>query len=369
MSPPPDVLLVNAFGTMGGAERWVLDVLDHGPVPVARAVVLEDGPFVGALRTRGVDVEVLPTGRTGLAVARAAARLLGRLRSAPPDVVLANGVKAATVVALPGRVARVPTVWAKHDFSKDAALARPLGRLATRVVAVSPSVGEATGRDDVVLAPPTVSRPPVGRAEARAELRRHGVVFDEGPVVGMVARLIRVKGVDSAIRTLAQPLAADWRLVVVGPDDPSAPRERERLLALADALGVTRRLHLVGEIPDAGRLLAAFDVVAVLTRADASGFGREGFGLVALEGLRAGVPVVGAEDSPEVARLARRGGRTVPADDPVAIARGLQELRHHRVPDPGLVAVADDHPSTAEVALRVLDVLRAAAVRRREEPA
>ena len=357
-----DVVVVNPFAVIGGAERWLLDVLGHTDRLSVRAIVLEAGPFADALHERGTRVEVIPTGRTGAHILATAVRLATRFRRRRPDVVLANGVKAAAAAVPAGWLVGVPTVWAKHDFARDATLARPLGRMAGRVLAVSPGVARATGRGDVVLAPPTVPVGPAPREEARAVLRDMGVPIDDGPVVGMATRLTPVKGVDTAVRALARPAARDWRLVVLGPDDPTAPGERDRLHALASRLGVAGRVDLVGWVPEAARWLGAFDVVAVLTRTEPSGFGREGFGMAALEALYAGVPVLGAEDSAEVARLARGGGRTVPADDPERVASALLRLRDEG-PWPGapLTAVVADHPSAAEVAARVVDTLADAA--------
>ena len=49
-----------------------------------------------------------------------------------PDVVLANGVKAAAVAVPAGLAASVRTVWVRHDFSWDKVLGRILVSLAFR---------------------------------------------------------------------------------------------------------------------------------------------------------------------------------------------------------------------------------------------
>lgn len=356
MSQGLDILVVTPFGSMGGAERWLLDLVDHTDRLSIRAVALEDGPVVTALTDRRVHVIVRPTGASPRAMVAAAVWLTGHVRRRRPDAILANGVKAAAAAVPVGRLTGVPATWVKHDFARDRTLARPLGRMADRVLAVSPAVVEATRRTDVVLVPPTLSTAPVDAETARAFWAERGLLVD-APTVAMVARLAPIKGMDDAITALASPEAGEWRLVIIGGDDPSSPDERQRLRRLARDRGVENRVHLVGWVEDAARWLAAFDAVAILTRTGPAGFGREGFGLAALEALQAGVPIIAAGGNPEVVRLAVRGGAVVPPHDPAAVARALAGLRH--VDRSRLRALADDHPSAAEVAGRVASALTA----------
>ena len=364
MSAPLRVTVVTAFAALGGSERWLLSLLDHARDRLDPEVwLLQDGPLAGELRERGVPVVVLPTGPSGADVARRAIDLGTRLRGSTTDVVLANGVKAAAVAVPAARRHGVPVAWAKHDYSLDRRLARPLGRLADLVVATSAGVAAATGRADAVLVPPPLDRPVerTDRAAARAWWAGHGVVLGSAPTLVMATRLVRYKGVDTAVAALAGPGAGAWRLVVVGPTEPSEPGEPARLRDLAERLGVADRVDLVGELDGVGRHLAAFDAAAVLTRRDGDR-GREGYSMVALEALAAGVPLVGAQQNPEVVRLAAACGRVVPPDDPPAVARALASLSamaaHERddLADRGRAAVAD-HPDAATCARRVVAAL------------
>lgn len=112
------------------------------------------------------------------------------------------------------------------------------------------------------------------REALRAELRI------QGPVVLSVGRLVRLKGHDLLIEALAQ--LPDVSLVIFG-EGP----EREALLALAEARGVSGRLRLMGRARhnDLARWYAAADVVALASE-------HEGCPNVVLEGLACGTPVV-----------------------------------------------------------------------------
>jgi hypothetical protein len=105
-------------------------------------------------------------------------------------------------------------------------------------------------------------------------------IFDlpaEGVLLGCVARLHLVKRLDAAIRLLAD--RPHWRLALAGQGPEEAP-----LRHLAQQLGVSARVHFVGEIaPDRiSAFLAGLDVFVFPTQA-------ETFGLAAVEAANAGV--------------------------------------------------------------------------------
>jgi glycosyltransferase involved in cell wall biosynthesis len=99
-------------------------------------------------------------------------------------------------------------------------------------------------------------------------------------LLGCAARLHPHKRLDAAIRLL--PGEPSWHLALAGQGADEA-----RLRSLADALNVSDRLHLLGEIPPRrmADFLACLDVFVLPTQA-------ETFGLAAVEAANAGVPSV-----------------------------------------------------------------------------
>lgn len=104
-------------------------------------------------------------------------------------------------------------------------------------------------------------------------------------LLGCVARLHPLKGLDTAIRMLT--LRQDWHLALLGQG-----ADKARLESLADELGVADRVRFVGEVaPDRiGDFLASLDVFVFPSAA-------ETFGLAAVEAAQAGIPVI-ANDLP-----------------------------------------------------------------------
>ncbi len=202
-------------------------------------------------------------------------------------------------------------------------LKRPfLGRFRA-MIAVSGAVREgliASGwpADRLVIVPNGV-RPP-GPVEPAEALRRElGLAPCDGPFIGFVGRLCPSKGLDTLLWAVSL-LRGRWpqlSLVLVG-GDPRQGAYQQQLSDLATQLKV--RAHFCGYLPHAARLLPAFDLLAVPSQA-------EPFGLVTLEALARGVPVV-ATRSGGSREIIRDGedGLLVPPGDPEALAAAMHLL-------------------------------------------
>jgi glycosyltransferase involved in cell wall biosynthesis/GT2 family glycosyltransferase len=358
------VHVVIQAGTAGGAEQVLLGFLDEEASRLELTFdMLANGPLVDEIWRFG-PVSVVPTGSSPLALARTARVLAARWRTLDADVVLVNGVKAAVVGIPAARLAGFRAVWFKHDFSYDHLLAPALARGADAVVATSAEVAAATLRRDTVVVSPPRPPDPLPRSRARRTLESRGLPTTDRLVVAVVGRLASYKGVDDVITALALPAAEQWHLVVVGADDPSEPGERERLERLAVGRGVADRVTFLGRIERAGQLLSGVDAVAVVTRTDGRGFGREGFGIVAAEAMLAGVPLI-ATPGPPAERL-DGAGIVVPPGSPQQLSDALARLSDARLRKTmgrrGRTIVSAD-PDRSERAAELVASLAAAAGR------
>jgi glycosyltransferase involved in cell wall biosynthesis len=149
--------------------------------------------------------------------------------------------------------------------------------------------------------------------------------------------------------------------VVIGADDWASPGEQARLEHLAASLHVSERVRFAGEVPDAGHWLAAFDAVVVPTSVDDAGIGGEGFSIVVLESLLAGVPVVGTEGIPALA-LGDDAVITVAREHPEQIAAGLTAARTRvSAARAKAVELRETYPDAGEVAAELVRLLRSVA--------
>lgn len=176
---------------------------------------------------------------------------------------------------------------------------------------------------DAKLLPLTLEgRDPQGSIDAAA-LERAGDGF--ALIVGRMDAGERYKGHEELLQALARPEASAVRLVVAGAGD-----DRERLERRAGETGVGERACFLGFVSE-NTLAALYDRCALLAMPSRG----EGFGLVYLEAMRAGKPVLAARGgAAEEVVVDGETGRLVDPADPAALARALVELTS----DPALAA-------------------------------
>ena len=182
--------------------------------------------------------------------------------------------------------------------------------------------GEVPGRLEIVA--PGVEHAFFGPGERGGARRALGL--GDHPVLLFVGRIQPLKGVDVAVRALAELDRPDAVLVIVGGASGVAGAEEvEKVGALVDELGLGERERF--DPPQPHHLLSSYyraaDVVLVPSRS-------ESFGLVALEAAACGTPVV-ASAVGGLLTLVDHGhtGFLVPGRDPEVFALYTDELLSH----------------------------------------
>jgi glycosyltransferase involved in cell wall biosynthesis len=295
---PVPVTFVSSHAALAGSEVYLERLMQAlGSGWVRGVICLEDGPFVGRLGDLGIPVEVVPTpARLGIL---AASRRLGHaVRRQDPAVVHANGIKAALVAVLATRTVGLPIVWVKHDFSWDGPLARAIARRCHAVIGVSSAVVASLGprlMDRVRVVPNGIPDTAIDRSGARALVRGLTGWPEELTVVAMLGRLDPVKGQRELVEAAPAVLARrpDTRFLIVGDPDRYQPEYAESLQRRIGELGLDGVVTVHAAREDALMVLAGSDLVATPTLPDARGRPREGFGLVGVESMSVGTPVVG----------------------------------------------------------------------------
>jgi glycosyltransferase involved in cell wall biosynthesis len=316
----------------GGAETQLRLLVRHSTADADVVVLYNPGVVADQLREDGVTVTDL--GMRSNRDVGAVLRLARLIRRGRYDVVHTHLYRACLYGRLAARLAGVRTIVAtEHSLVGD----RLEGRDATRGVRALYLLGERCGTVTIAvseavranllrwgIAPRRLVTVPNGldldalafSAAERAAVRdRHGIPAD-ATVIGAVGRLHPGKRFDVLLRAVAGPLADGRHLVLVGEGS-----ERAALDRLTAELGLTGRVHLVGEQP-AAPYLSAMDLLV-------SPSASETFGLAVLEGLAAGLPVL-YRACPALDELpAAVPGATFVADDadlPGAVEKALRDV-------------------------------------------
>lgn len=177
---------------------------------------------------------------------------------------------------------------------------------------------------------------PGDRAALKAEL---GV---DGPLFVSAGALIPRKRHELAIAAMADLPDATLMIAGAGPEEAAYQ-------ALADRLGVTERVHLLGSVPhdELPRLLSAADISILVSRS-------EGLANAWVEALACGTPLVISEAGGARELLRDQVAGRIVAPDPQAIVAAVRDILDDP-PSPQAVAATVDNFSWRENGDRLLE--------------
>ncbi len=324
----------------GGAEQLLRLFLRHAPgVPDDWPLVFfEAGPLVEEARALGFPVQVIRAGRLRQPVRylQTVRRLVRWFRQERITLVLSWMSKAHLYGGMAARLAGIPAVWFQHGIpTRDSWMDRWITRVpAAGVLACSGAAAEAQRRLHPVR-PVAVVHPAADltafmpeRLPTPAEARRQLGLPENGPLIGMVGRLQRWKGMHTLVQAMPRILARHpgARAVIVGGCHELEPDYESWLRDQIARLGLQERVRLVGFQTDIPLWMQAMDVIVHASD-------REPFGIVVVEAMALGKPVVaGAEGGPREIITPGVDGLLAPYEDAEALAR--QVLRY--LDDPAL---------------------------------
>jgi glycosyltransferase involved in cell wall biosynthesis len=301
-----------------------------------------EGDMMDLAARKGVQPVILPTLGRELSPgndARTITQLYRLMRRERPDVVHTHTAKAGTVGRIAAWLARVPVVI--HTFHGHV-LSGYFSPLKTRAfIQIERLLARATDRILVLGEPQLrdIQGFGIGRAEQfrcvplgleldgfldcerlRGRLRRELGFAVETPLIGIVARLVPIKGHGVFLQAAREVAAArpDARFLIIGDGELRAHLEKE-----ARSLGIADRVLFTGFRSDLPEIYADLDVVAL------SSF-NEGLPVTIIEALAAARPVVATEVG-AVRDLIEPGqtGWLSPAGNSESMARGIVRLLDH----------------------------------------
>lgn len=309
---------------LGGAQRlltYAAAAVDRDRYHLHVAHWGEPSALQAELDRLDIPVHRLEGGPSLSRLAWAFGHQVRRLR---PDIVHTHLVDADLIGILTARALGVRGCCATvHSFSFFAARRHRwryrwlLGPLVGRFLAVSRALADYLVRECrlpasrvqvVVNGIDTARFAPAASPAPRSAL---------GPTVGVLTRLDARKGLPHLLRAMAQIRSdlPEARLLIGGEGEDRSALERE-----AHSLGLTGRVDFVGTVNDTAQFYRRLDLF-VLPSLD------EAFGLVVLEAMAAGLPVVGTRVGgiPEILQDGAQGRLVAPADSQ-ALAGAIRQL-------------------------------------------
>lgn len=333
-SRPIRVLFVSDhLGYKGGAAHGittyfqsVLSRLPSATITGSACIFKDYHPAALQLASAGVNTIFLERAKWD---PRALLDLTGVIRSYQIDVLHLHSMKVYLLGRIASAITGTPAILHFHDTNTPDALIAFLQRLmvpwTTRAIAVSPHVEETVTatygipEDRIVHLPYGVDLSRFLLVDRSVSALRDYFDIPHGvPVVGVIGRMFEGKGqrrflehVPSLVRQVPHA-----RVLFVG-EGPTRP-ECE---SLARRLNVESHTHFTGNRDDIPSVLAEVDVVVSPSTLD------EGFGLVLLEGMAAGKPVVGFDVGAASLLLdGKNAGRVIERGDYESFAQALSEL-------------------------------------------
>ncbi len=158
---------------------------------------------------------------------------------------------------------------------------------------------------------------------AKQKIRTELHLDDDGPVIGIVARITPSKGQLELLRVFARVLCSFPTATLVIAGAPAFNREHEYFELLkqtATELGISSRVRILGARNDVAAIMQALDLLVLNSTSEACC-------LVALEAMGCGIPVLATNTggTPEIIEHGRTGW-LVSLRDEEALTAGITKL-------------------------------------------
>jgi glycosyltransferase involved in cell wall biosynthesis len=327
------VLHVYGGNLYGGIEALLVTMARARPLCPAidpEIALCFDGRLSAELDATGIPVHRLPEVRASrpLTVIRARRALTELMSRARFDRVICHAAWAQGLLGAAVTQARIPLVFWVHDVVTGRHWTERLARRVRPDLVICNSRYTAafihnlyTDVPTAVIAPPVSTGAPRLTNTDRASLRAELDTPVNATVIVQVSRMEAWKGHALAIEALAQLRELSWIFWIVGgAQRPEELAYAEALRADADRRGLADRIRFLGERTDVRRLLAAADIHCQ------ANLRPEPFGIVFVEALAAGLPVVTAAMGGVLEIVDDSCGILVAPNDPMALAASLRRL-------------------------------------------
>ena len=340
-----NILFVSHSAELYGAERMLLQILER--IDKAKfnpsLILPAHGPFEGEAKRFNIPTVRIPFKWWITEKSKAWKQPLSwvwNIKSVLSIVKIIRKKKISLVFsnssvvcggAFAARMLRVPHVWSVHEILRGSGslvsfllgnriFVRWMSHLSTRIIVNSLATGSGFGRDEKVrliysgLDTPSHDFPP------KSELRQALDLDEQDVVLGMVGKVYRGKGQKEVILAFDElhRQHPHLRLLIVGEiKDRTYYQEIDRIV---NRRNLRKYVRFLGYRSDVFNIMRCLDMLIVASVLDS-------FGLVALEAMAVGTPVLAAAKGglPELI-IPGQNGFLLESTEPERIAEGVKNI-------------------------------------------
>lgn len=334
-----DIKVIKVVPTLlcGGTETQFMTLarsLDPDRFALRFACLRKWGPFVDELSAREIPLQEygVTTFRSWRALWQQA-RFARDVRRHGIDIVHTYSFYGNVFAVPPGRIAAPVVVASIRDRGlyltpMQKRVQRHVCRLADCVLVNAEAVkswlvGDGFAADRITVIPNGIDTSRFAAAADRIAVRRSLGLPDDAPLVAVVSRLHRLKGIEDFLDAAAIIAAGrpDVRFLVIGEPSPvDNIAYRDELVARAARLGLGGRVMFTGLRADVPQLLAAVDVSVMPSL-------NEALSNVLLESMAAGAPVVATDVGGTTEALQHeRNGLLIPPSNAEVMAAAIERM-------------------------------------------
>ncbi|HLD87869.1 MAG TPA: glycosyltransferase, partial [Candidatus Omnitrophota bacterium] len=323
-----NILLLTSHFDTGGITSYVT-TLSAGLYRAGHRVIVVSagGDAVGVLEKTGarhVRMDIRVKSEAHPKIYLGLPRLAALIRAEDIDIIHAQTRVTQVMAFWLSRMTGKPFVSTCHGFFRPRWFRKVFSCWGQGVIAISRGVREHLIKDFNVN-PDSVHLVPNGidmscypfTDEVLRRQKRVQWSVDGSPVIGIIARLSDVKGIDVLIRAMPSVVASFPRvwLMIVG----QGPQEND-LRMLVDQLGLEKSVDFRSTVQSTADILPAFDVFVMPSL-------QEGLGLSVMEAMAAGISVVASNVGglPDLVKDGQTGFLT-PVGDSAALGKRINAM-------------------------------------------
>jgi glycosyltransferase involved in cell wall biosynthesis len=327
------ILLLSPVGEIGGGEKVFLSLIEHLPKYkiTPTLVCMRPGPLTNMAKQKGIEVyefknhrfRELPTVWQGIKW------LIKVIREAEVQLVHAN--HAGHLYSSPAtRFTNIPEVWHLHDYPYhcdwvDQLIIRlPTNRIIFTTNKVKSGYSHLHGLDHSVIPPSCIDPDYLCALNFEGNIRAK-YNLPSGPLFLTVARLQEHKGQHYLINAVPTVLESYPNAIFVIVGKPSGHEQEhymQKLMAQTQQLGIQDQVRFLGYVSEVDLASLYRESLALVHPAIS-----EGFGLVLLEAMALGTPVIAAAaDGPSELIIDGQTGLLVATADSNGLAQAMIRL-------------------------------------------